>query len=89
MRSSYLNRYQTPSGNILVLPSPATLFFMAMHPVESGLSGADSMLGDGAAILAMLVGPSLNSEQLAQLATMGYTDPQAFFQAVIDGQANI
>lgn len=83
------HRYQTPSGNILVLPSPATLFFMAMHPVESGLSGADSMLGDGAAILAMLVGPSLNSEQLAQLATMGYTDPQAFFQAVIDGQANI
>ena len=47
------------------------------------------MLGDGAAILAMLVGPSLNSEQLAQLATMGYTDPQAFFQAVIDGQENI
>ena len=83
------HRYQTPTGNILVLPSPATLLFMAMHPVESGLAGAESMLGDGAAILAMLVGPSLNSEQLAQLATMGYTDPQAFFQAVIDGQANI
>ena len=32
------HRYQTPSGNILVLPSPATLFFMAMHPVESGLA---------------------------------------------------
>ena len=28
----------------------------------------------------------MNSDQLAQLATMGYTDPQAFFQAVIDGQ---
>ncbi|MDI6694257.1 MAG: hypothetical protein QME21_04365 [Anaerolineales bacterium] len=83
------HRYQTPSGNILVLPSPATLFFMAVNPVESGLSGAESMLGDGAAILAMLVGPSLNSDQLAQLATMGYTDPQAFFQAVIDGQENI
>jgi len=83
------HRYQTPSGNILVLPSPATLFFMAMHPVESGLADANSMLGNGAAILAMLIGPSLNSEQLAQLATMGYTDPQAFFQAVIDGQENI
>jgi hypothetical protein len=83
------HRYQTPSGNILVLPSPATLFFMAMYPVESGLAGAESMLGNGAAILAMLVGPSLNSDQLAQLATMGYTDPQAFFQAVIDGQENI
>jgi hypothetical protein len=83
------HRYQTPSGNILVLPSPATLFFMALNPTESGLAGAESMLGNGAAILAMLVGPSLSTDQLTQLATMGYTDPQAFFQAVIDGQENI
>ncbi len=44
------HRYQTPSGNVLVLPSPATLFFMALNPQESGLSGAESMLGNGAAI---------------------------------------
>ena len=50
------HRYQTPSGNILVLPSPATLFFMAMHPEESGLANAESMLGDGAAILACWLG---------------------------------
>jgi hypothetical protein len=83
------HRYQTPSGNILVLPSPATLFFMAMNPVESGLVNAVSILGNGATILTMLLGPSLTSEQLAQLVTLGYTDPQAFFQAVIDGHENI
>jgi hypothetical protein len=83
------HRYQTPSGNILVLPSPSTLFFMAMHPNESGLSSAESMLGDGAAVLTMLAGPSLSSDQLAQLATMGYTNPGEFFQAVIDGVENI
>jgi len=33
--------------------------------------------------------PSLTPEQLAQLASQGYTDPQQFFQAVIDGKENI
>jgi hypothetical protein len=62
---------------------------MAMHPIESGLSNAQSMLGDGASILSLLIGPSLDSEQLAQLVSMGYTDPREFFQAVINGQENI
>ena len=83
------HRYQTPSGNVLVLPSPATLFFMAMHPQESGLSSAQSMLGDGAAMLMLLAGPSLDQQQLETLVKMGYTDPKEFFQAVIDGKANI
>lgn len=83
------HRYQTPTGNIVVLPSPATLFFMAMNPVESGLTNAESMLGNGASILAMLIGPSLTSDQLAQLVSQGYTDPAEFFQAVIDGREDI
>ena len=83
------HRYMTPSGNILVLPSPMTLFFMALHPEQSNLNGAQSVLQNGAATLAMLVGPSLTSEQLAQIAQLGYTQPQDFFQAVIDGKANI
>lgn len=80
------HRYQTPSGNIVVLPSPVTLFFMAQHPVESGLIDAEGMLGNGAALLTMLAGNALNLEALREL---GYESPDQFFQAVIDGQENI
>ena len=88
-QNATFHRYQTPSGNILVLPDPVTLFFMAMHPQESGLNNAQSMLGNGASILMLLIGNSLTPEQLAQLASHGYTDPRQFFQAVIDGKENI
>ena len=74
------HRYRTPSGNILVLPSLGTLFFMALNPKASGLTGANSMLGNGVSILFMLLGKELSSDQLSQLATMGYTDPKQFFQ---------
>jgi len=83
------HRYRTPSGNVLVLPEPVTLFFMAMHPVESGLKGAHSLLGNGASILMLLLGKSLTPEQLAKMASHGYTDPAQFFQAVIAGRENI
>ena len=83
------HRYQTPSGNVLVLPEPVTLFFMALHPAESGLTGAESMLGNGASILTLLVGGALTPDQLAQLVSKGYTDPMQFFQAVIDGREDI
>ena len=74
---------------MLVLPEPVTLFFMAQHPAESGLNNAQSMLGNGASILTLLVGSALTPEQLAKLASQGYTDPRQFFQAVIDGKENI
>jgi len=83
------HRYRTPSGNVLVLPEPITLFFMAQHPAESGLNNAQSMLGNGASILTLLVGGALTPEQLANLASKGYTDPLQFFQAVIDGKEDI
>ena len=34
------HRFQTESGNIVILPSASTLFFMAMNPQESGLEEA-------------------------------------------------
>jgi hypothetical protein len=80
------HRYQTPSGNILVLPSPVTLFFMAQHPVESKLIGAESIIGNAAALLTLFVGNALDVEVLRE---MGYESPDHFFQAVIDGQENI
>ena len=88
-QSATFHRYRTPSGNVLVLPEPVTLFFMAQHPAESGLNNAQSMLGNGASILTLLVGGALTPEQLARLASQGYTDPLQFFQAVIDGKEDI
>jgi hypothetical protein len=81
------NRYVTPSGNVLVLPSPATLFMTFLNPHESGLlANPPQMLGTGHSILAMLTTGFINLEQLQE---MGYVDPADFFQAVIDGQVNI
>ncbi len=83
------HRYQTPSGNLLVLPSPGTLFFMALHPAESGLANAQSYLGNGAAILSFLLGPELSVEQLAKITSKGYTSTEQFFKAIIAGKDNI
>ena len=81
------NRYITPSGNVLVLPSPATMFMSFMKPGESGLeANPPHMLGNGHSILAMLATDYINFEQLQE---MGYISPAEFFQAVIDGQVNI
>lgn len=41
------HRFQTASGNIVVLPSASTLFFMAMNPQESGLANSVGMMGNG------------------------------------------
>ena len=41
------HRYMTPSGNIVVMPSATTLFFMALHPDASGINNAYSALGNG------------------------------------------
>jgi hypothetical protein len=60
-----------------------------MHPQESNLGNAQSMLGDGASVLMLLVGNTLTPEKLVQLASQGYTDPKNFFQAVIDSKENI
>ncbi len=81
------SRYITPSGNVLVLPSPATLFMTFLHPEELGINAnTPEMLGTGHQVLAMLAGDYLD---LADLQAMGYVDPAAFFQAVIEGRENI
>ncbi len=41
------HRYQTANGNIVVLPSASTRFFMAMNPQESGLANSVGMMGNG------------------------------------------
>jgi hypothetical protein len=78
--------YQTPSGNIVVMPTPMTLFFMALNPDASGLNQSDAMLGTGAGFLATVLGGYIDP---ATIAGMGYSNQADFFNAVINGQANI
>ena len=81
------SRYITPSGNVLVLPSPATMFMTFLHPVESGFANQPpEMLGSGYQTLAMLTSDYIDP---ADLQALGYVDPVDFFQAVIEGRENI
>jgi hypothetical protein len=80
------HEYLTPSGNLVVLPSATTLFFMAANPEASGLNQADSSLGNGFGVLETMLAGYLSP---SDLANHGYTDSADFFQAVIDGDANI
>ncbi len=80
------HRYMTPSGNIVVMPSATTLFFMALHPDASGINNAYSALGNGIGALETMMAGYLTP---ADLQRMGYTNPDEFFQAVIDGKDSI
>jgi len=80
------HRYLTPSGNIVVMPSASTLFFMAASPDQSGFSQANSALGNGIGALETMLAGYLTPKDLA---SMGYTDPDQFFQDVVNGQADI
>ena len=80
------HKFQTPSGNIVLLPSASTLFFMAANPKASGLNQANSVLGNGIGALETMLAGYLTQADLQQ---MGYTNPDEFFQAVIDGNESI
>lgn len=80
------HRYMTPSGNIVVMPSATTLFFMALNPDESGFEQASAGLGNGLGALETMLAGYISP---ADMAAMGYSDPNSFWQSVIDGQTNI
>ncbi|PKO16649.1 MAG: hypothetical protein CVU39_07445 [Chloroflexi bacterium HGW-Chloroflexi-10] len=86
------HRFQTPSGNIVVLPSASTLFFMAMNPQESGLANSIGMVGNGygsiIAFLGNVAGDSVDWQRLQQ-AHPEYQQPEDFWNAVINGQENV
>ncbi len=80
------HRYQTPSGNIVVMPSATTLFFMALSPDESGFDQASVGLGNGIGALETMLAGYISP---TDIAAMGYSDSDVFWQSVIDGQTNI
>lgn len=86
------HRYQTPSGNIVVLPSASTLFFMAMNPQESGLTGSYGSLGNGygslISFLGLVAGDNLDWSKV-QAEHPEYTSPDQFWGAVLNGQQDV
>jgi hypothetical protein len=80
------HRYMTPSGNIVVMPSATTLFFMALHPDASGINNVYSALGNGVGVLETMLAGYITP---ADMASAGYTDPDSFWQSVINGKTNI
>jgi hypothetical protein len=86
------HRFQTASGNVVVLPSASTLFFMAMNPQESGLNGSIGMVGNGygslITFLGSVAGDSINWSALQQ-AHPEYQQPGDFWNAVISGKENV
>ena len=85
------HRYQTPSGNVVVLPSASTLFFMAMNPQASGLANAYGSLGNGdstlIAFLGLAVGKNLDWDKV-QSEHPEYKSPDQFWNAVLNGNQN-
>jgi hypothetical protein len=86
------HRYQTPSGNIVILPSASTLFFMAMNPQESGLTNSYGALGNGygslISFLGLVVGDNLDWNRV-QTDHPEYTSPDQFWGAVLNGQQDV
>lgn len=86
------HRYETPDGNVVVLPSPLTLVMMATKPQESGLTGATSQLGIGgmaaAEFLGGLLGDSIDWNRVSSQHPE-YVNPGQFWNAVISGNENV
>jgi hypothetical protein len=86
------HRYQTANGNIVVLPSASTLFFMAMNPQESGLANSVGTIGNGySGIITFLGSVAGSSVDWGRLYTdhPEYMNPNQFWGAVLNGQQNV
>src|SRR5258706_14065735 len=62
------HEYLTPSGNLVVLPSATTLFFMAGNPHASRLNQADSSFGNGRRGLETLLAGYLSPSDMGNLS---------------------
>ena len=80
------HEYLTPSGDKVVVPSASTLFFMALNPEASGLNQANAALGDGIGVMETMLAGYLKPSDLTK---SGYSNPSDFFQAVINGKADM
>lgn len=86
------HRYQTADGNIVILPSASTLFFMAMNPQESGLADAVGSMGNGYAGLISFLG-AVAGDSVDWNKVMSdhpeFKTPDQFWGAVLSGNQNV
>ena len=86
------HRYQTSDGNVVVLPSASTLFFMAMNPQASGLSQSEGMVSNGQGGLITFLGLVAGNSVDWSRVTADHPDmktPDQFWGAVLSGQQNV
>lgn len=91
------HQFVTASGEMLLVPSASTLFFMGLHPGESGLidsygalQNGQGMAITGASLLVHLFNQTANGQDLlAQIDQFGYTDPALFMDELIHNQDQI
>ncbi len=94
MKAEY-HVYVTQNGTTVVMPTATTLFFMAMHPNESGLNQSAGMISNGSGLALvtagqMLTAPEMVFAQVAQeLGVWEYVSPDQFADAVIAGRGEV
>ena len=84
--------YETPSGNLVQLPSATTLFFMALNPQASGMTDVSSSLFSGAGTMlstAGIISAMLNGSGSIDFSGTDYVNSEQFADAVIAGDADI
>jgi hypothetical protein len=83
------HRFQTSNGDVVVLPSASTLFFMAMNPEASGLTASTSSLSNGYGSLISFLGEAAGNNidwTRVQQERPQYKNPDEFWTAVLNGQ---
>ncbi len=98
------HQYVTAAGDVVIVPSASTLFFMALNSGESGLDGAYGSAGSGsgqqimgaAYLVGLLTGLESGQNLLNGLAgipefldSSGNVDPNKFADALISGDMDI
>jgi len=88
------NVMTSENGSSVLIPSMTTLFFMALNPIESGLTDANGMLGSGAGGMllsgGLLGAGNVSLSNLFQALTgMSQVQADQFADAAIAGNGNI
>ena len=85
------HQFVTANGELVIVPSASTLFFMAMNPEASGLAYAAGDMGNlhGQMLIDLMAGTEGGQNILGNLGELGYTDPAEFADALLNGEVNI